>query len=124
MSNKDVLKLYKIEMINYAVFTDREPRKTFLGGGDMESFFDLSLNDPGTIENEIIPVIDNLISGHSPIDPSMAEFGGIDYFVIAYLDGVYFFDPNTNHSSFNIPLEHFKAIATEWMNFLRKPINI
>ncbi|GGE66455.1 hypothetical protein EV200_1083 [Pedobacter psychrotolerans] len=114
MTTKEILKLYKIEMIIEQV--NGYKIKNFIGGGDMEPFFSLAYATADTVDEDVIPAIQHFLNGNiPPIDP---DLGGIGALATIYSDAVRFHNPYNGEIEQTIPLEHFKIIALAWRDFL------
>ncbi len=120
--------MYGVEMRN-AVLQFSHPnlpsiRKVFLGGDQLETFFDLAWRLADGIDKELIPVVDHFILGNQPeIDPNEAQFGCITNSAHLYLEGIVFYNPDGEIIQ-SVPLEHFKEIALAWRDFLNsQPLN-
>ena len=123
MTAEEILKIYRIEMINYllspAQGSSKRIVKTFLGGGEMESFFGTACKSIDDINEVVIPIIQHFIDGNNPpMDENEANMEGIDNFLIVYPNGGNFFSLNDFKLLQIVPLDHLKIIAETWRDFL------
>lgn len=129
MASKEILIAYNIEMINSIISMpktgEKYIRKTFLGGSEMEPYFDLAFRSAPILNQDVLPIVQHFINGNSPLmDPNIAELGGIDNYALPYVDAIRFHNPNNGEITQTIPLEHFKVIAEAWRDFLlQTPLN-
>jgi len=126
MTTQDLLKTYKVEMINYLIPSANGNHsyntKVFLGGGEMESFFGVYCKTVADLNEIIIPTLQHFIDGNNPpMNETDANIEGIDNFLIIQSDGAHFYGlPNFKHLQ-TVPLDHLKIIAQAWRDFLLQP---
>jgi hypothetical protein len=123
MTTKELLKMYSITMSNVVIdnksINGKYFIKNFVGGKEMEAYFQLLNPIAEDLTNNTIPLIQNLIEGHEPDDPELAELGSTtSIFAVAQLDGVNFINRHSGETVQIVPLEHFKMIAEAWRDFL------
>jgi len=129
MSKQEILNQYGIKMLNKAIRASlhggQANSKIFSGGNQMDSFFDISYNDPNNINDEILTKVNYVLNGNTPpLSDIDSELSGLDTFAEVFPTEVRFYDFNTGDILQQVPLEHFKIIAEAWRDFLlQSPFN-
>lgn len=126
MSTQDILNLYNIKMYNkvdtVSLTGSKVNNKVFLGGNQMEIFFELSYNDPDVINEDVLTKVNYILNGNTPpLNSIDCQLGGISTSPILYSDAVRFHNPNTGAIVQTVPLNDFKVIAEAWRDFLLQP---
>jgi hypothetical protein len=123
MTIQEILKLYDIEMVNSPVlYKGRKVNlKSFVGGDEMEPFFDMAYSSVDSV-NEIIVMVQHFIDGNNPpMNEIEAQLGGIGNYAIIYQEGVCFYNPYNGQIIQTVPLHDFKIVAKTWRDFLLQP---
>ncbi|WP_183573838.1 hypothetical protein HDF18_08460 [Mucilaginibacter sp. X5P1] len=122
MSVKDILNSYGIQMRNEIVTLRSGTKvvdKVFSGGQFLEPFFNLSYNDPDSLSNDILTMVNYVLGGNDPpLNEIDNTFGGIDSNAIIYDDAVRFHELGTGKILQTVPINDFQTIANAWNDFL------